>query len=724
MQRKVSVAASQARKSASGGSSVTGQAKAPPRDPAKTTAKTTLDQEPPETAKGAAALPMTNRRSVTRRLTLLYTASLVSIAGLSVAGQVLIQRSLAEQELDVQAIATAQKAQIVLPQASRYLMMVQFSNNAGDRQTNTTQLNKLLSSLSAAETDLKALAQNQNLSPERRLQVKDIATALEPINQLLNTTAKTLVSGSSGNGSAAEMAGQSAPQPPSAPRSAPQSTPQRAANSLLINQFINQFNGSGGPPGQGRPPGQGGPPPDRGNNPQGSNPQGNNPQGQPPARPGAIGGPGPGQAQQPLGQPGLPPGQSTQPGPIGSSPQGSIGQPPLGQPRPMGAGPPGAQGPMGTGSPGQYPPGQYPPGQTGTGQSGQSGLPVPGQGPGQGQGQGNPGGNQPMPSQATPGSAGPIGSPPGPDNSRNTGLSPALQALQDDFMRQVDEFTLNYTDQVAIGVRGLKTTEMALFATTLLVLVLEGLWVFRPAVQKINDSLTALEKSLKQTQETAKYLSRERQKSEKLLLNILPRPVANRLKKKQEAIADGFAEVTVLFADIVGFTKLSTTMPPQKLVALLNHIFSAFDELAEKHGLEKIKTIGDAYMVVGGLPNPRPDHATAIVAMAIDMQKALLKINHQTGESFSIRIGINTGPVVAGVIGIKKFIYDLWGDTVNTASRMESHGQPGAIQITESTYQLIKDRYRAKSQGKMMIKGKGEMETYLVTSGATDSPIA
>ena len=197
-------------------------------------------------------------------------------------------------------------------------------------------------------------------------------------------------------------------------------------------------------------------------------------------------------------------------------------------------------------------------------------------------------------------------------------------------------------------------------------------------------------------------------------MNILPQPIAQRLKQKSEAIADGFSDVTVLFADIVGFTQLSTTMSPQKLVSLLNVIFSAFDQLCEKHGLEKIKTIGDAYMVVGGLPIAREDHAKAVVDFALDMQRAVATFNADMGESLRIRIGINSGPVVAGVIGTKKFIYDLWGDTVNIASRMESHGIPGSIQITESTFQHVKDRFQIEVLGKINVKGKGEMITYRV----------
>jgi class 3 adenylate cyclase len=197
-------------------------------------------------------------------------------------------------------------------------------------------------------------------------------------------------------------------------------------------------------------------------------------------------------------------------------------------------------------------------------------------------------------------------------------------------------------------------------------------------------------------------------------LNILPEEIANRLKRGDSTIADTFAEVTVLFADIVGFTQLSSRVSPTELVSLLNDIFSTFDRLADKHGLEKIKTIGDAYMVVGGLPIPRSDHAEAIAEMALDMQEAITDFSNTQNQDFSIRIGINSGPVVAGVIGIKKFIYDLWGDTVNTASRMESHGKPGCIHVTSATYQILQNKYLFDSRGAIEVKGKGEMNTYLL----------
>jgi class 3 adenylate cyclase len=207
----------------------------------------------------------------------------------------------------------------------------------------------------------------------------------------------------------------------------------------------------------------------------------------------------------------------------------------------------------------------------------------------------------------------------------------------------------------------------------------------------------------------------EQEKSDRLLLNILPQAIAERLKQDQSVIADTFAEVTVLFADIVGFTQISSQISPSELVSLLNEIFSTFDRLAEKHGLEKIKTIGDAYMVVGGLPMPRSDHAEAIAEMALDMQQAIAEFSNTHKQDFRIRIGIHSGPVVAGVIGIKKFIYDLWGDTVNTASRMESHGLPGRIQVTSATYERLQDKYLLQSRGTVEVKGKGEMNTYFLT---------
>jgi class 3 adenylate cyclase len=167
---------------------------------------------------------------------------------------------------------------------------------------------------------------------------------------------------------------------------------------------------------------------------------------------------------------------------------------------------------------------------------------------------------------------------------------------------------------------------------------------------------------------------------------------------------------------LVDFTRYSAQTSPTELVEMLNVIFSKFDQLAEHHGLEKIKTIGDAYMVVAGLPTARGDHAQAIAEMALDMQEAIAQYNADTGQAFKIRIGINSGPVVAGVIGIKKFSYDLWGDTVNIASRMESQGIPGCIQVTAATYERLRDRYLFEERKPIQVKGKGEMTTYILTA--------
>jgi len=218
-------------------------------------------------------------------------------------------------------------------------------------------------------------------------------------------------------------------------------------------------------------------------------------------------------------------------------------------------------------------------------------------------------------------------------------------------------------------------------------------------------------------------LRKERNKTENLLLNLLPEPIAERLKEEPGVIADKFENATILFADLVNFTQISTTMSATKLVYLLNEIFSTFDELTEKHGLEKIKTIGDAYMVAGGIPIARPDHAEASAEMALDMLVAIDELNVKLEATFDLRIGINSGPVVAGVIGTKKFIYDLWGNAVNTASRMESHGVPGRIQVSFYTYELLRDKYEFEERGSIDIKGQGEMRTYFLTGPKTASAL-
>jgi class 3 adenylate cyclase len=204
-----------------------------------------------------------------------------------------------------------------------------------------------------------------------------------------------------------------------------------------------------------------------------------------------------------------------------------------------------------------------------------------------------------------------------------------------------------------------------------------------------------------------------RRRADDLLLNILPGSVATRLKENRETIADGFSEVTVLFADIVDFTAMSSNADPVEVVNLLNDVFSEFDELANKHGLEKIKTIGDAYMVAAGLPEPRPDHSEAILLFALEMLEAVEKQEGLNGEPVRLRIGINTGPVVAGVISRQKFIYDLWGDAVNVASRMESNGLTNQIQVTQAVKEKLDGRYTFTAREPIAIKGKGMMVTYL-----------
>jgi adenylate cyclase len=211
-----------------------------------------------------------------------------------------------------------------------------------------------------------------------------------------------------------------------------------------------------------------------------------------------------------------------------------------------------------------------------------------------------------------------------------------------------------------------------------------------------------------------KNLVQEQERSERLILNVLPPTIAARLKTSSAIIADGFADVTVLFADIVNFTPLSDRVSPEQLVKLLDELFTDFDGLAERFDLEKIKTIGDAYMVAGGLPVERPDHAEAVAEMALEMNAAATRHAVSAGDAFSLRIGIDTGPVVAGVIGRKKFIYDLWGDTVNTASRMESHGVPGRIHVTGRTRDRLADAFEMECRGEIQVKGKGPMTTYFV----------
>jgi class 3 adenylate cyclase len=209
-------------------------------------------------------------------------------------------------------------------------------------------------------------------------------------------------------------------------------------------------------------------------------------------------------------------------------------------------------------------------------------------------------------------------------------------------------------------------------------------------------------------------IERKNRENEQLLLNILPMPIAERLKGGETRIADNFAEVTVMFADLVGFTRLSARGTPRETLDLLNELFTRFDRSAHRIGVEKIKTIGDAYMAVAGLPMPDPDHARRIVDLALEVLGHVKDFREEIGSDLSVRIGINSGPVIAGVIGTSKFIYDLWGDTVNVASRMESHGIPGTIQVTRCVYDRLAGEYDFEERGVIEVKGKGVLETWLL----------
>jgi class 3 adenylate cyclase/CheY-like chemotaxis protein len=219
---------------------------------------------------------------------------------------------------------------------------------------------------------------------------------------------------------------------------------------------------------------------------------------------------------------------------------------------------------------------------------------------------------------------------------------------------------------------------------------------------------------MRQLKRQHEALSEEKAKTEQLLLNILPGSIAQRLKSGEERIADACPSVSVLFADMVGFTKMSRTMSASELVRLLGDLFSRFDLITEKHGLEKIKTIGDCYMLAGGVPVAREDHAVATTLAALEMCQALQELHETTGGGLNMRIGIHSGPLVAGVIGIRKFTYDLWGDTVNVASRMESTGQPGKIHISSATAELLKGHFELSPRGMIEVKSLGQVETFFV----------
>ncbi len=235
-------------------------------------------------------------------------------------------------------------------------------------------------------------------------------------------------------------------------------------------------------------------------------------------------------------------------------------------------------------------------------------------------------------------------------------------------------------------------------------------------------SCYATERYLRREFWLARSLRLEQEKSENLLLNILPAPIAERLKSSREAVADSFAEVTVLFADIVGFTEYASGMEAEDLVRTLNVVFTEFDAIAEQHGVEKIKTSGDAYMAAAGVPVPGPGHAEAIAGLGLDIQAALARLNTRMERPIHMRVGINTGPVVAGVIGTKRYIYDLWGDTVNLASRMEETGRVDTVQVSERTADLLRDHFVIEARGEVDVKGRGRMPAYLLVGRRTPPP--
>ncbi|MGH3084671.1 MAG: adenylate/guanylate cyclase domain-containing protein [Gaiellaceae bacterium] len=251
-----------------------------------------------------------------------------------------------------------------------------------------------------------------------------------------------------------------------------------------------------------------------------------------------------------------------------------------------------------------------------------------------------------------------------------------------------------------------------------LVVAFFALNIFGPSVT----TFALLEYFVRSRDRAHRLLAAEQERSETLLLSIFPRPIAERLKISQEVIAERSEEVSVLFADITGFTPFAERLPAEEVVVLLDEIFSAFDGLVARHGLEKIKTIGDGYLVAAGIPTPRADHAEAAARLALAMRQALADLPIASG--LSLRIGIDSGPVVAGVIGRTKFGYDLWGDTVNTASRMESHAPPGAIQVTERTYRRLEDGFVLERRTGVVVKGKSEMTTYVLLSERPERSVA
>jgi class 3 adenylate cyclase len=246
-------------------------------------------------------------------------------------------------------------------------------------------------------------------------------------------------------------------------------------------------------------------------------------------------------------------------------------------------------------------------------------------------------------------------------------------------------------------------------------------WKSNDELGMLCDTFNSMTKSIR---EKTALIEQKNRENEALLLNILPGEIADRLKGGESEIADSFADVTVLFGDLVGFTSLSASMSPDAVVDMLNGLFRRFDRVAHELGIEKIKTIGDCYMAVCGLPKPCSDHAEKMARMALRMLQETREHGKEKGLSLQMRIGLNSGPVVAGVIGTSKFIYDLWGDTVNLASRMESTGVPGEIQVTRSVYEHLKGSFQLEGRGVIPVKGKGEIEAWLLHGEARAMPLA
>lgn len=284
-------------------------------------------------------------------------------------------------------------------------------------------------------------------------------------------------------------------------------------------------------------------------------------------------------------------------------------------------------------------------------------------------------------------------------------LSSYIPVVRDGQIKGVFEI---YTDITPLLGRINETQRNSTIAVVVIFVVLYG--VLFLLMRRADTIIRRQYGEIKEAQEQA---TQAQATADKLLLNILPAPIVEQLKLNPVTIADTYQDVTVLFVDIVDFTRLTAHDEPAKIIGLLNDIFTDLDGLAQKYGLEKIKTVGDSYMVAGGVPLPRPDHATAIANMALDTLE-VMKNYVWHNEPIRVRIGINSGPLVAGVIGRQKFIYDLWGDAVNVASRMESNSMPGVIQVTAATYEKLKDHFRFERREPIYIKGKGKMETYLL----------